>query len=74
VLRDLLRPAEILLHEDVGSDSDAKEALVFALLAYETWFNRPGTMAVLTGAAHSTVLGHITPGTNYAQLIRQTWK
>jgi anhydro-N-acetylmuramic acid kinase len=73
MLRERLAPAAVLSHEDIGLDSDNKEALVFALLAYETWHARPGTHPALTGAHHAAVLGQITPGRNYAALIRQTW-
>ena len=47
--------------------------LVFAVLAYETWHNRPGSLPVQTGVGHPVVLGQITPGNNYADLIRKTW-
>ena len=73
MLREKLEPAKILTHEDVGMHSDFKEALVFALLAHETWHNRPGTLPALTGASHPVVLGQITPGANYEALIRATW-
>ncbi len=63
----------MLSHEDIGLGSDNKEALVFALLAHETWRGRPGTHPALTGAHHAAVLGQITPGQNYAALMRQTW-
>jgi anhydro-N-acetylmuramic acid kinase len=72
-LRESLAPAAILSHEDVGIDSDRKEALVFAVLAHETWHNRPGNLPSLTGAKHPVVLGQITPGANYEALIRRTW-
>jgi anhydro-N-acetylmuramic acid kinase len=72
-LERLLRPAKVLTHEAVGLDSDNKEALVFALLAYETWHQRVGTHPALTGAAHASVLGQITPAGNYAALARRTW-
>ncbi|MBC8099504.1 MAG: anhydro-N-acetylmuramic acid kinase, partial [Armatimonadetes bacterium] len=62
----------VMTHEALGINSDHKEALVFAVLAYETWHARPGTLAALTGARHATVLGQITPGANYATLVRQT--
>ncbi len=73
MLRELLAPARILTHEDIGMDSDFKEALVFAVLAYETWHDRPATLPAFTGARKSTVLGQITPGDNYADLLRRTW-
>lgn len=73
MLRELLAPARILTHEDIGMDSDFKEALVFAVLAHETWHGRPATIPAFTGARKSTVLGQITPGDNYADLLRRTW-
>jgi anhydro-N-acetylmuramic acid kinase len=73
LLQGLLHPARVLTHEDIGMDSDNKEALVFAVLAHETWHARPSTLPALTGADHPVVLGQITPGTNYVELIRRIW-
>jgi anhydro-N-acetylmuramic acid kinase len=73
LLSELLAPVPVMTHEDIGIDSDFKEALVFAVLAYETWHNRPSTLSKLTGARHPTVLGQITPGANYADLSKRTW-
>ena len=73
MLHQRLAPTAVLTHEDIGLDSDNKEALVFALLAYETWHARPGNHPALTGADHPVILGQITPGANYADLIRRTW-
>ena len=73
MLRELLAPVPVLSHEDIGFPSDHKEALVFALLAHETWHNRPGALPALSGAKHSSVLGQITPGANYEALARSTW-
>jgi hypothetical protein len=42
-------------------------------LAHETWHARPVTHPALTGARHPAVLGQITPGHNYAYLVRRTW-
>ncbi len=70
MLRQLLAPATVMTHEDIGMDSDFKEALVFAILAYETWHNRPSTLPALTGARHPSILGQITPGANYADLMQ----
>ena len=72
-LRELLAPARLLTHEDIGLPGDHKEALVFALLAHETWHNRPGSMPALTGVGQPAVLGQITPGANYEALARRTW-
>lgn len=73
MLHKQLDPIQLLTHEDIGLSSKHKEALAFAVLAYETWHNRIGTMPALTGARHASVLGQITPGANYIQLIQQTW-
>ncbi len=72
MLRDLLAPARVLTHEDIGMDSDFKEALVFALLAYESWHGRPGTLPAFTGARKAAVLGQITPGENFSELLRKS--
>ena len=72
MLRQLLAPAKVMTHEDIGMDSDFKEALVFAVLAHETWQSRAATLPALTGAKHASVLGQITPGRNYADLLRAT--
>ncbi len=72
-LREYLPNTAVLTLEELGLSGDHKEALVFALLAYETWHNRPSTHPALTGARHASVLGHITPGNNYAALLRRTW-
>lgn len=68
LLDAMLPTATLRTHEDVGLSTDYKEALVFALLAYETWHGRVGTLPSLTGATHATVLGQITPGENYGRL------
>lgn len=73
MLTAALAPARVIAHEQTGIDGDFKEALVFAVLGYETWHNRPGTLPAQTGARQASVLGQITPGDNYAALIRRTW-
>ena len=73
MLRNCLAPIPVRTHEEIGLDSDNKEALVFALLAHETWHGRPGMHPALTGAQHPVVLGQITPGNNYTALIQETW-
>ncbi len=73
LLGSLLAPAAVLTHEDIGLNSDFKEGLVFALLAYETWHDRPGNLPTLTGASKPVVLGQITPGENYRALVKKTF-
>ncbi|OIO96552.1 MAG: hypothetical protein AUK03_03800 [Anaerolineae bacterium CG2_30_64_16] len=69
MLCERLAPATITSHEAVGLSSDAKEAVAFAVLAYETIHGRPGNLPRCTGAGQRVVLGKITPGRNFQQLM-----
>jgi len=71
MIQALLPGIPIRRHEDIGLNSDFKEALVFAVLAYETWHGRVGTLPSLTGARQATVLGQITPGKNFPALAQR---
>ncbi len=51
----------IYTSSDFGIDADAKEAIAFAVLAYETWRRRPSNVPSATGARGAVVLGDITP-------------
>jgi anhydro-N-acetylmuramic acid kinase len=53
---------------DFGVDVDAKEAIAFAILAYETWRGRPSNVPSATGAARRVLLGSITPTRIFSQL------
>lgn len=46
--------------DDFGVPSEAKEAVAFAVLAYETWRRRPANVPAATGAKRTAVLGKIS--------------
>jgi anhydro-N-acetylmuramic acid kinase len=46
--------------DDFGVPSQAKEAVAFALLAYQTWHRQPGNIPSATGAERAAVLGKIS--------------
>lgn len=48
--------------ESIGWDSDAIEAIAFALLAYEAYHGRSNHLPQGTGAARSCILGKFIPG------------
>lgn len=62
MLETALAPTGINLRfsDDFGLPSEAKEAVAFALLAYETWNRRPSNIPSATGAMRPAVLGKIS--------------
>lgn len=59
-LRELL-PQKLATTADHGIDPDAKEAIAFAILAYEFIQRRPGNLPSATGARHAVLLGKDSP-------------
>jgi anhydro-N-acetylmuramic acid kinase len=60
-VRTLGVEVEWLSHEDFGIPNAAKEALAFAILAYQTLARRSSNVPSATGARHAVVLGKVTP-------------
>ncbi len=65
MIRARVSPIEIHQHEELGLPASAKEAVAFAVLAYETFHGRTGNLPSCTGAHHAVVMGDITPGRNF---------
>ncbi len=60
-LREALpQSIRVRFSDEVGLKIEAKEAVAFAVLAYETWHRRPGNLPSATGASHPVILGSIT--------------
>ncbi len=59
-LRALLPGRRVAASAEFGMDIDAKEAVLFAVLAYETWKGRPSNVPSATGARRAVVLGKLS--------------
>jgi anhydro-N-acetylmuramic acid kinase len=60
-LSELLPGIEVVSSANFGIDPDAKEAIAFAVLAYEFVRGRPSNLPSATGARRSVILGKSTP-------------
>lgn len=58
-LNERLPHLEILISDQLGIPSDAKEAIGFAILANETIHSNPGNLPAATGASKPAILGKI---------------
>jgi len=64
MLRERLEPmgCKVVVSDAMGVPSQAKEAVAFALLAWQTWHRLPGSVPAATGAKRAVVLGEICYG------------
>jgi anhydro-N-acetylmuramic acid kinase len=58
-----LLPARVTTSQEFGIGVDSKEAILFALLAYQTFHGRYGNLPSATGARKAMILGKISRGT-----------
>jgi|UPI0003611E47 anhydro-N-acetylmuramic acid kinase len=61
MLQKAMNSIPVLESTEAGLDVDAKEAIAFAVMAYETAHDRPSNVPKATGARRSVVLGKVTP-------------
>ena len=59
-LQHLLEP-RVTTSQEFGIGVDSKEAILFAVLAYQTQRKHPGNIPSATGARHATLLGKVSP-------------
>jgi anhydro-N-acetylmuramic acid kinase len=60
MLTKAMEPIPVAMSSEVGLDVDAKEAVAFAVMAYETAHSRPSNVPKATGAKRPVVLGKMT--------------
>ncbi|MEM7554203.1 MAG: anhydro-N-acetylmuramic acid kinase [Cyanobacteria bacterium P01_A01_bin.84] len=58
-LQTLLDPIPVITTDEVGLNSDFKEAIAFAILAYWRYSENPGNLPAATGASQEVLLGEI---------------
>ncbi|MGH7248925.1 MAG: anhydro-N-acetylmuramic acid kinase, partial [Pseudomonadota bacterium] len=68
-LKALLPHLELKTSADFGIDIDAKEAIAFAVLAYENFDRRPANLPSATGARQPVILGKAT----YGRPLKSAW-
>lgn len=66
-----LPQSRITSSSDFDLNPDAKEALLFALLAYTSLLGIPNNLPEMTGAKQAVVMGQIAPAQNWLHLLNQ---
>ena len=62
MLSEYLAPARVFTSDEIGVAVEAREAVAFAVLAYESFHGRRGNLPAATGARREVVLGSLTKG------------
>jgi anhydro-N-acetylmuramic acid kinase len=70
-LQQELESAPLVSSDTLGLSGDAKEAICFTVLANQTVRGLPATLPSCTRARRPAVLGSITPGSNFQELMRR---
>ena len=70
-LGDSLDNPNLVKSDARGVSPDAVEAVCFALLAWGTLSGEANNLPGATGAEEAVCLGNITPGRNFASLMRR---
>jgi anhydro-N-acetylmuramic acid kinase len=60
ILKNLLPSIQVVTNEEIGLDSDSKEAVAFAILANETLNGICNNLVSVTGAKHPVIMGKIS--------------
>ncbi|KGX84629.1 anhydro-N-acetylmuramic acid kinase AnmK [Pontibacillus litoralis] len=60
MIQQLLPEINVITQEDIGYSSEAKEAIAFAILAYQTFHKRPSNVPSVTRAEKAVILGSVT--------------
>ena len=60
MIEEQISPLRLRDPEDFGVPSVAKEAVAFAVLAYQTWRRQPGNVPSATGARRTAILGKVS--------------
>jgi anhydro-N-acetylmuramic acid kinase len=69
MLTEAVPRTKLYTHEDFGFNSDARNAVAFAILVGETMRMRPSNVPSATEAKHQAILGKIVPGRNLQALL-----
>jgi anhydro-N-acetylmuramic acid kinase len=62
MIREELAPLKMRVRtsDEFGLPSEAKEAVAFALMAYQTWRRLPSNVPAATGAKQAAILGKVS--------------